>query len=152
MASLVCVERIAIECRAGHLEAVEVCRVKLLKGTDKRLHVELCIHFVATNISKANLDLIAKFCSLLFCLGDTSFVALGKLDLNWLFGAALWWAPQSSENFEEPTPIDMEEIEAALAVLYAFNPAVGLHVPIVCDWASEDLNPELFAAVRVELC
>lgn len=149
---------VGIECgwlkgRALDFEAVEVRRVELFESTDERLHVEFSVDFVATEISEADFDFITEFSSFLFGLRNTSFVAFGNF---WTFrfgsGATFRRFPKCAKDLKNVSCVNTCAEDTGFAtILDLLNPSVSRRfVPIVGDWAGDDLNPELLVMVCVE--
>ena len=150
LASLIGIERALVESAANHLEAIEVSRVELLESTDEALHIKFCVDLVLAHVGEANLYLVAKLRSLLFSLRNLCLSTFAKLDGRVGFCAALWWFPKRLNELRKPSKVDIAEAKA-FAGFYFLNPAVGLRVPVVGDRTSKNLNPKLFAAIRIKL-
>ena len=126
----------------------------MFERTDESLHIELGVDFVGAEVGEADFDFVAELSGFFFCLRDTSFIAFGDFDgLRRAADAALGRLPECGENLTEPREVDASAEEAGFfAGFNSGNPFVGgVFVPVVGDWAGEDLNPEFFVMIGVEL-
>ena len=80
---------------------------------------------------------------------NLGFSSLGKFDLSIRGSTASWWSPKSGNSLQNPGDINIEEAERIFARFKNFDPVVGILVPRISDWASEDLNPEFFRVIRI---
>ena len=152
LAHAVSVEVVEFEAAAGEFETVEIGGVELFEGADKGLHIKFGVGLVLTEVGEADFDFVAEFGGLFFGLGDAGFVALGEFGGLCFPAAAGGRAEESAEGFDEPDPIEVAAWEEFAAGFDLTDPLVGgLFVPIVGDGSGEDLDPEFFGVVRVEL-
>ena len=125
----------------------------MFEGTNESLHVQLRVNVGATEVGEADFDFVTQFRGFFFSLRDAVFVAVGKFDGDGAATeAAFGWAPESSKDFGEIFEVETAEFEGAGAGFQAGNPGVGAFFHNgVGDGAGQDLNPEFFGVVGVEL-
>lgn len=149
LAELVLIEIFLFETATREFEAIKISEVELLEGAYERLHVEASVGLVLAEIGKTDFDLVAEFGGFFFGFGDAVFVTFREFNFDFFTSAAFGWLEKSTESLDKPNPV----YDAGfLAGFDFFDPFVGgILVPIVGDWAHEDLDPEFFGGIRIEL-
>ena len=85
----------------------------------------------------------------MFGSANLGFSSFGKFDLSVRGSTASGWSPEGGNSLQNPGNINIEEAKRIFARFNNFYPVIGILVPRVSDWASENLDPELFRVIGI---